>query len=44
MLDEPAIDDLLRAAIAEADTQLPRAGRGRLVIKSLSARSRRPTQ
>jgi hypothetical protein len=45
MLDRPEIDELLAAAIAEGDTPLPRSGRGRLVIKSVSPkqRSRRPS-
>jgi hypothetical protein len=40
MLDRRDIDDLLAAAIAEGDTPLPRTGRGRLVIKSISPRRR----
>jgi hypothetical protein len=45
MLDRPEIDALITAAIAEGDTPLPRSGRGRLVIRSVSEKSRprRPT-
>jgi hypothetical protein len=44
MLDRPEIKALLASAIAEGDTPLPRGGRGRLVIKSVSPkrRARRP--
>jgi len=44
MLDRREILALLRAAVAEGDTPLPRSGRGYVVIKSVSARqrSRRP--
>jgi hypothetical protein len=44
MLDQPEIEALLAAAITEGDTPLPRSGRGRIVIKSVSAtqRPRRP--
>jgi hypothetical protein len=41
MLDRPEIDALLAAAIAEGDTPLPRSGRGRLIIKSVSPRRQR---
>jgi hypothetical protein len=41
MLDQREIKDLLAAAIAEVDTPLPRKGRGRLVIKSISPNRRR---
>jgi len=41
MLDQPEIDALVSAAIAEGDTPLPRSGRGRLIIKSVSPASRR---
>jgi hypothetical protein len=43
-LDDPAVGALLKAAVREAMPPLPRAGRGHLVIKSVSARrrSRRP--
>ena len=40
MLDRPEIDALLTAAITESDTPLPRSGRGRLIIKSVSAKQR----
>ena len=40
MLDRPEIDALLTAAVAEGDTPLPRNGRGRLVIKSVSPKQR----
>ena len=45
MLDRPEIDALLTAAIEECDTPLPRSGRGRIVIKSVSPkqRARRPS-
>jgi Domain of unknown function (DU1801) len=39
-LDEPAVGALLRAAIRHGKTPLPMAGRGALVIKSISARQR----
>jgi len=39
-LSEPAIAALLRAAIAESDPPLPRTGRGRLIIRSISAKQR----
>jgi hypothetical protein len=41
MLDRPEIDDLIRAAIAETDTPLPKTGRGYTVIKSVSTNQRR---
>jgi hypothetical protein len=41
MLDRPEIDDLIRAAIAETDTPLPKTGRGYTVIKSVSPNQRR---
>ena len=40
MLDRPEIDALVTAAIKESDTPLPRSGRGRLVIKSVSPKQR----
>jgi hypothetical protein len=40
MLDRPEIDALVTAAIKEIDTPLPRSGRGRLVIRSVSAKKR----
>ena len=44
ILDEPAVRALIRAAIRQAKTQLPKSGRGYTVIKSVSTkqRSRRP--
>ena len=41
MLDRREIDDLLKAAIAEADTPLPARGNGYTVIKSVSPNQRR---
>jgi hypothetical protein len=43
-LDRPEIEALLKAAIAEGDTPLPRSGRGRFIIKSVSPRRQRVTQ
>jgi hypothetical protein len=37
---EPAVEALIRAAIAHAKTALPATGRGRTVIKSVSAKQR----
>lgn len=39
-LAEPAVRDLIRQAIDRADPPLPRSGKGRIVIKSVSARQR----
>jgi hypothetical protein len=39
-LDEPAVDALLSAAVKQARTPLPAAGRGRTIIKSVSATQR----
>ena len=39
-LSEPTIAALLRAAIAESDPPLPRQGRGKLIIRSVSAKQR----
>jgi len=39
-LAEPAIRDLIAAAVAQAKTPLPRSGRGTTVIKSISAKQR----
>jgi hypothetical protein len=39
-LSEPAVEALLRAAIAQAEVPLPRTGRGKLIIKSVSAKQR----
>ena len=41
MLDRREIDDLLKAAIAEADTPLPTRGKGYTVIKAVSPNQRR---
>jgi hypothetical protein len=45
-LAEPAVAALLRAAVSKARTPLPSSGRGRTIIKSVSAtqRPRRPTR
>jgi hypothetical protein len=40
MLDRPEIEELLAAAIEEGDTPLPRSGRGRVIIKSISPKQR----
>ena len=39
-LAKPAVETLIRAAIAEAKTPLPAKGRGPLIIKSVSAKQR----
>lgn len=39
-LVEPAVEALLRAAVAQERTPLPAAGRGRTIIKSVSTRQR----
>jgi hypothetical protein len=39
-LSEPAVEALLRAAVSQSPTPFPRAGRGPLVIKSVSAKQR----
>jgi hypothetical protein len=39
-LSEPAVEALLRAAIAQAEVPLPKVGRGKLIIKSVSAKQR----
>jgi hypothetical protein len=39
-LAEPAVEKLLRAAIAQAKTPLPKTGRGYTIIKSVSAKQR----
>ena len=45
LLDRREIEDLLAAAIAEGETPLPRSGRGRLIVKSVSPnRQRRPSK
>jgi hypothetical protein len=40
LLDRHEIEDLLAAAIKEGDTPLPRGGRGRVIIKSISPKQR----
>jgi hypothetical protein len=40
VLDRPPVDGLLRAAVEDAETPLPKTGRGYTVIKSISARQR----
>jgi hypothetical protein len=40
VLDRPAVTALLRAAVRNAETPLPKAGRGYTVIKSVSAKQR----
>jgi hypothetical protein len=39
-LDRPEVEALVRAAVARAKTPLPPTGRGRLIIKSVSAKQR----
>jgi len=39
-LAQPAVAKLIKAAIAQARTPLPASGRGRTIIKSVSARQR----
>src|SRR5438094_8964007 len=39
-LAEPAVEELLRAAVKQAKTPLPATGRGYVVIKSVSAKQR----
>lgn len=39
-LEEPAVAALLKAATAQARTPLPKSGRGRTVVKSVSAKQR----
>jgi hypothetical protein len=39
-LDEPAVKALLNAAAAQGKTPLPASGRGRLIIRSVSAKQR----
>ena len=43
LLDRREIEDLLAAAIAEGETPLPRTGRGRLIVKSVSPNRQRRT-
>jgi hypothetical protein len=40
ILDRPEVIELLDAAVRNGDTPLPAAGRGRTVIKSVSAKQR----
>jgi hypothetical protein len=40
VLDRPEVDALLDAAVADAKTPFPSGGRGKLVIRSVSARQR----
>jgi hypothetical protein len=40
MLGEPAVERLLRAALAQAKTPMPDSGRGRTIVKSISAKQR----
>lgn len=39
-LSEARVTELMRAAVAQAKTPLPTGGRGRLIIKSISAKQR----
>ena len=39
-LDEPAVDALIKAAVKQAKTPLPKTGRGYTIIKSVSAKQR----
>jgi hypothetical protein len=39
-LGEPAVERLLRAALAQAKTPMPDSGRGRTIVKSISAKQR----
>jgi Domain of unknown function (DU1801) len=39
-LAQPAVESLLRAAVAQAKTPLPKSGRGYLMIKSVSVKQR----
>ena len=39
-LAKPPVEALLRAAVAQAKTPLPPSGRGRLIIKTISAKQR----
>lgn len=39
-LAEPAVESLLRAAIKHGEVPLPKTGRGKLIIKSISAKQR----
>jgi len=39
-LAEPAVEKLIRAALAQAKTPMPSTGRGRAIVKSISAKQR----
>jgi hypothetical protein len=39
-LAEPKVERLMRAALAQAKTPMPTAGRGRTIVKSISAKQR----
>jgi len=39
-LAEPAVERLIRAALAQAKTPMPETGRGRTIVKSISAKQR----
>ena len=39
-LAEPAVERLIRAALAQAKTPMPSTGRGRTIVKSISAKQR----
>ena len=40
VLDEPAVDALIKAAVKQAKTPLPKTGRGHTIIKSVSEKQR----
>jgi len=40
LLDRPEVETLIAAAIAQARVRLPAAGRGKLIIRSVSAKQR----
>jgi hypothetical protein len=40
VLDRPEVENLLAAAVAQSKTPLPVAGRGKLIIRSVSAKQR----
>jgi hypothetical protein len=39
-LTDPKVERLLRAALAQAETPMPATGRGRTIVKSISAKQR----
>jgi hypothetical protein len=39
-LAEPEVEELISAAVSQAEISLPRTGRGRLIIRSISAKKR----